>query len=109
MKSNTKSTHVGQGVYLQTQKKDLHSNKGKKHFTWTVSYGTTQKVFQDVCDILKTFQNLEEHFEALTWRKCQEEFSRNVASYKADREAVPFRSGSSEEHTKWQSKMEEIF
>ena len=32
-----------------------------------------------------------------------------MASYKADRAAVPFKSGTSEEHTKWQQIMEEIF
>ena len=127
MKSTTKPTHVGQGVYLERPKKVLHSNEGKKYFTWTVadrillliecrdkeawgvSYGNTQKVFQDICTILKSYPNMEEHFESLTWRKCQEEFLRNMASYKADRAAVPFKSGTSEDHTKWQQIMEEIF
>ena len=65
MKS-TKPSHVGQGVYLERPKKVLHSNEGKKYFTWTVpdrillliecrdkeawgvSYGKTQKVFEAI-------------------------------------------------------------
>jgi len=63
----------------------------------------------DVCCILRTYPNYEKRFETLTWRKCEDEYNRNVKLYQADRKAVPFQSGTDAEHTEWEDLMEELF
>ena len=55
---------------------------------WTIPYKNKQKVWQEVCDVLKTYPNFESTFAKLNWRKCAQEFERNVQSYSADKDAV---------------------
>ena len=75
---------------------------------WTAGHGKKGKLYQDVCTILQTIPNYEEEFETLTWRKCQAEFEGNLKAYKENKQSVPFRSGSAEDHLRWHDVMEEV-
>ena len=123
--------YLGDGVFLQQEfaeeKKKQPYNKGKKYFywsiatttlllkecldkeVWSITYGNTEKVWMEVCTVLRTYPNQAETFSALTWRKCKDEYDRNEKLYKADKQSVPFQSGTDKEHQEWEDVMEEIF
>ena len=133
MKKSSSPTerYLGDGVFLQhefdEEKKKQRYNKGKKYFywsiatttlllkecldkeVWSITYGNTEKVWMEVCTVLRTYPNQAETFSALTWRKCKDEYDRNVKLYKADKQSVPFQSGTDKEHQEWEDVMEEIF
>ena len=107
--------------------KKVPNNAGKKYFkwemetrallliearekeVWDVPYSQNEKVWTDICTILKSYPNYEVTFQNLNWRRCEEEYCRSVAAYAADRRGVPFRSGKAEQHEQWHNIMEEIF
>jgi hypothetical protein len=111
---------------IHINKKKVPVNSGMKYFKWTCqtrmfllhqcldkevwkcSYGQKAKKFEDVCTVLKKIANFEDVFASITWRKCQEEFESNISQYQLDKSAVPFNSGTAEDHTRWQDVMEEI-
>ena len=131
--SSKSAVHVGSEVYLEPLEiepgfiRKTPDNRGKKYFkwdmvltnlllkecldkeVWTITFGKTEQVWMDVCCILRTYPNYEKRFETLTWRKCEDEYNRNVKLYQADRKAVPFQSGTDAEHTEWEDLMEELF
>ena len=55
----------------------------------------------DIRTILKAVPNFEETLEKLDWRKCQNEYDRNVKLYTEEGEAYRFRSGDVEQLTQW--------
>ena len=44
----------------------------------------------------------------MNWRKCQDEFEKNVELYKDQGDSYRFKSGDDEQHTEWQDIMEDI-
>ena len=114
---------VGSGVAVERSTPD---NREKKYFKWTmetrllllrecrdkevwsITHGQTVRVWADIATILRNIPTYEETFVRLTWRKCQEEFDRNLAVYTTEKEGVPFRSGSDEQHSEWHDIMDEI-
>ena len=114
---------VGSGVSVERSTPD---NREKKYFKWTmetrllllrecrdkevwsITHGQTVRVWADIATILRNIPTYEETFVRLTWRKCQEEFDRNLAVYTTEKEGVPFRSGSDEQHCEWHDIMDEI-
>ena len=63
-----------------------------------MEFPSTTKIRQtgDICTILKAVPSFEETLENLEWRKCQNEYDRNV------KQAYRFRYGDGEQHTHWQ-------
>ena len=76
---------------------------------WDVPYSQNEKVWTDIRTILKSYPNYEVTFQNLNWRRCEEEYCRSVAAYAADRQGVPFRSGTAEQHEQWHNIMKEVF
>jgi len=52
--------------------------------------------------------NIGDEFATVDWRKCQDEFTKNVELFLTSKDAHHFKSGTAEEHTVWQDLMEEI-
>ena len=75
----------------------------------TTPYKQNKKVWRESTTILQTYPNYERVFETLNWRKCVDEYKRNIDLYEKDRVGISFRSGSAEQHQQWHDLMEEIF
>ena len=123
-KANTPSAKkLGGGLFLVDKgekAKSIPNNAGKTYFKWSMAernmllrecayaevwnFPQRQKSAKrgDICTILKAVPNFEETLENLDWRKCQNEYDRNVKLYTDEGEAYRFRSGDDEQHTQWQ-------
>ena len=137
LKSTTPSAKkVGSGCYLIQENKGEKSagekskpvpnNQGKKYFSWGMkernmllrecahaqvwNFPPRNKAtkWANIPIILKSVPDFKSTLANLEWRKCQEEFNRNVQLFQAEGESYRFKSGDDEEHTEWHDIMEDI-
>ena len=123
---------AGAGLYVATtsepgkSKKPTPNNEGKSYHKWTMQqrdlllkeclfqqvwtapHKQKQQTWSNICIILNNLPNIGDEFATVDWRKCQDEFTKNVELFLTSKDAHHFKSGTAEEHTVWQDLMEEI-
>ena len=99
------AANAAAGIVVQKSKK-VPNNEGKVYFKWDMGsrilllleardkevwntpYKQNEKVWREITTILQTYPNYERVFETLNWRKCVDEYKRNIDLYEKERAGI---------------------